>query len=122
MGQTPAYKVRGRVNIGGLPYPLPESADLASEKKISQVQNSAFISPTNTFDLEATAEGKLDKDTKNLIEEGAKFRLYVWGRVDYEDVFAIHHWLTFCYAFNGKTIRENQIVEPCPRYNEADYP
>jgi hypothetical protein len=120
MGQTPAYKIRGRINVGGLPYPLPADADLSLEKKTNQVQNSAFISPTNVFSLDALAAGQLNDTTKKAIDQGTEFRLYVWGRVDYEDVFALSHWFTFCYSYDGKSILGNQTVETCPRYNEAD--
>jgi hypothetical protein len=119
MGQTPAYKVRGEVGIGGKPYPLPADENLRIDRT-DQIQNSAFISTTNFFSLVAKTDGILNQPTIDAISDGKKFRLFVWGRVDYEDVFLKPHWFTFCYSYDGISIKENDGGEPCPRYNEVD--
>jgi len=120
MGQTPAYKVRGEISVGGLPYPLRDDADL-SFQKTGQIQNSAFISPNNAFFISAYAGGILNQTTIDTINDGKKFRLYVWGRIDYEDVFANLHWFTFCYAYDGNSVQGHDVVETCPRHNEDDH-
>jgi len=120
MGQTPAYKIRGEVGIGGRAYPLRPDEDFTI-KTTGKIQNSAFITPTNTFSLKATADGILNQPTIDAINNGETFRLYIWGRVDYEDVFTEPHWFTFCYSYDGISIREGNGVEPCPRHNEDDH-
>jgi hypothetical protein len=121
MGQTPAYKVRGQVGIKPMPYPLSNETDLwISNTK--QIQNSTFISPTNTFILKVAVDGTLTRQQVDAINSGNALRLYVWGRVDYEDVFANSHWFTFCYSYDGRSITiDKDGGEPCPRYNDSDY-
>jgi hypothetical protein len=119
MGQTPAYKVRGQVGVGGLTYPLREEETLEI-KKPDQVQNSTFITPTNIFIVKATALGILNQAAIDAVNSGRTLRLFVWGRVDYEDIFADPHWFTFCYSYDGISIKEHDGGEPCPRHNEDD--
>lgn len=88
MGQTPAYKIRGEVSIGGRAYPLRPDEDFTIQIT-DKIQNSAFISPTSAFSFKATTEGTLNQPTIDAINDGKTFRLYIWGRVDYEDVFAL---------------------------------
>jgi len=120
MGQTPAYKVRGNFTVRGMPYPLRDDFDIDVFIKPDQIQNSAFISPSNNFTL-AGPWGPLDQITIDAINDGTKFRLYTWGRIDYEDVFTDPHWFTFCYIYDGRAIRDHDRVETCPRHNDDDH-
>ncbi len=121
MGQTPAYKVHGRITIEGLPYPLPTTKDLNVNPSTSQVQNSAFLSPVNTFSLTVISPGVLNQPTIDAINDGKTFRIYTYGRVDYEDVFGEPHWFTFCYAYDGTDIKEHRVAETCSRHNDDDH-
>src|SRR5260370_8571779 len=78
MGQTPAYKVHGRITIEGLPYPLPTTKDLNVNPSTSQVQNSAFLSPVNTFSLTVISPGVLNQPTIDAINDGKTFRIYTY--------------------------------------------
>ena len=120
MGQTPAYKIRGQIGIAGRPYPL-DYERLPPTTNPNQAQNSTFISPTNVFSLQVIAASTLNQLTMNAIETGNDFRLYVWGRVDYEDVFEDPHWFTFCYSYDGTNIREGDGGEPCLQHNDDDH-
>jgi hypothetical protein len=96
MGQTPAYRVRGEIGTRVLAYPL-RSDDLPVITRPDQVQNAVFLGSTHVFMLAVAAGGTLDQSTIDKVQDGKSSRIYVWGRVDYEDVFAQPHWFTFCY-------------------------
>lgn len=46
---------------------------------------------------------------------GGRVRIYAWGRIQYDDVFGVHHWTTFCsFLLSGGAFAV------CPKYNDAD--
>jgi hypothetical protein len=120
MGQTPAYNVRAEGFLRGMAYPLraDESLDLS---RPDAVKVSAFIGATNVMNDVVTASEKWDQPAIEKARDGKAFRLFVWGRVDYEDVFKAPHWFTFCYSYDGQSIDRGEGGEPCPRYNGDDH-
>jgi hypothetical protein len=131
MGATPAYKIRGGISVQPGEYPLQHSPSLnvivpkaAPPNVIVQqqeaFQNSAFLSPGNTFILRG-GYWALGQPTFDKINDGKTYRLYVWGRVDYEDVFKDPHWFTYCYAYKGADVHERQEVETCFVHNDDDH-
>jgi len=120
MGQTPAYNVRGIVSTGGMAYPLRDDQDLDVAQTADQIQNRSIVVPGHPFIIEATTKDVLNQSTVDAINAGTTFRLYTWGRVDYDDVFAKAHWLTFCYNYNGELLSTEKRAETCPRHNDYD--
>lgn len=102
---------------------MPNRVDLDAVANASgtdgRTQNSAILTSNGTFEI-AIPPTVLDQPTFEAVDKG-KFRLYVWGRVDYDDVFREPHWLTFCYSWDGKSIRDAHVVETCPNHNDSDF-
>jgi hypothetical protein len=120
-GQTPAYKVRGKVSVGRPRYPLQPDENLDAAKNPDQIQDSALISPTDSLAIKASSNGVLDQAGIDTLDKGTMFRLYVWEELNYEDVFADAHWFTFCYIYSGMDIRAHGADKTCPRHNEDDH-
>ena len=56
----------------------------------------------------------MSEEDANKINSGS-FRLYAHGRVEYDDIFGIHHWVTFC-AF----LLPSGAWANCPYQNDVD--
>jgi len=71
-----------------------------------QISPGAFVYGDLTFNA--------TPDLIKQINAGTQ-RIYVYGRIEYDDVFGIHHWATFCqfYLASG-------AYTFCPNYNETD--
>jgi hypothetical protein len=68
-----------------------------------------LLGPENTYSL-GTESGATDRNIALAINSH-KTHLYVYGKIDYEDIFRINHWTRFCWRvtadlgnFEGTTI------------------
>jgi len=59
--------------------------------------------------------GRISLDQSIMKEIKSGQGLFVYGRVDYEDVYGAKHWTTYCSQLNDE---ERWI--PCQKYNEVD--
>ncbi len=53
------------------------------------------------------------EDENRIVSE--KVRVYVHGVIEYDDVFGVHHWLTYC-----NFLLPGQAFAICPYHNEVD--
>ena len=119
-GRTPARKMRG--------YTVVEPIDRNSAPDFSYTNDQYFeagtIAPGAVHGPGVPAT--IDKNTRqpiplpqagfDVLQSGAQ-KMYVHGRIDYEDIFHVPHWLTFCamliVPFNGH-------FGFCREHNETD--
>ena len=46
--------------------------------------------------------------------------VYLYGRIDYEDVFGQPHFNTFCVYYSGLVTKHVSSMASCENYNDAD--
>jgi hypothetical protein len=65
---------------------------------------------------------KLDADNHRRIDAG-ELRVLVFGRMTYDDVYGVSHWLRFCWCTGWaqlRRIRPDESITKCEEYNDVD--
>ncbi len=97
-GQTPAYNVTTRVGV----YPLPPDSTEFGDG--GATFNFGPTGPQQSFSVSRTLEDpEPSQKLRDQIRSGL-LTLFVVGRIDYEDAFGKHQWLTFRCAFTDTCI------------------
>jgi len=119
-GQTPAYDVRDVVHVKVL------RRENRPEVIADTVRN--FYHPVygaNTEHKRIVHSGKNSFTTDFFRKENGRYifksdtlSIYVWGRIEYTDIFKNNHWTEFCYEFVfDQFISDFRAYETC---NQAD--
>jgi len=101
------------------PVPLGSPANFWKESKVKRT-GTILIPPNGTkiitlYPVRGSATAKL---SQSGLDEFKSKTLYVFGRIDYADIFGCRHWTTFCYFLDP---RENlQLYSACKEHNDAD--
>ncbi len=99
-GQTPAYNMKMRGNIGVNAWPIaknkpfregPYGADMVLNPETEDATGG------NVSVKDGLAEREVE-----AIGDGLRYRLYVFGSVVYDDVFGAHHRTDYCFAYFGQ--------------------
>lgn len=94
-GRTPAHKIKFKARAAILPVPLPASTNLPEIHDFDQ--SDAMLSANQSANMFAVVDGFCGEDEVGVIRDGSSGKgLYVWGLVNYEDVFGISHHTRFC--------------------------
>ena len=116
-GQTPAYRLQVASDIRILPNPLPDDADLSltthgpgSVITLGAQQN--IYTPV-------IMKGRLSLAELREVYKGDKRRLYVFGRVTYEDTFGDSHTTHYCFWI-GLFVRRRPVWNSTAVHNAAD--
>jgi hypothetical protein len=117
-GLTPARNVCFRVLAGILdgttgPPGLPEIGDL--------IINDMAIAPRQRFTALSPVVPRVSDEDADLIAKGATRRLFVWGRITYDDVFDGHWTTNFCLSYHFWTLDGKLQVGSTfsPRHNDS---
>ena len=106
-GRTPAHKIRFKARAAILPVPLPKETDLPETGDLGIGET--ILSVQQTGSMCAVVDGFCQDDEVEAIKSGNKGKaLYVWGRIDYVDIFDESHYTRFCHQlhWDGKgTVR-----------------
>ena len=118
-GHTPAYNVRHRANVNFLPFPLPADFDFPLPDPSSE-GSLVTVNPQQNYIASGIAPRVYTDDEVTEIKRGGPDRrLYMWGRVDYNDVFGNGRYVNFCQSFiwlsDGNVMSYNTR-----RHNESD--
>jgi hypothetical protein len=111
-GRTPAINVRPLVedaSIRSQPDKIPEPNLVITDNMLGHPQ----ILPPDTStvsDLPSTMDEKAFEEIVTL-----RRRVFVFGRVEYDDVFSGHHWYNYCMYLTPGGAFAN-----CPFHNEFD--
>jgi hypothetical protein len=94
-GHTPAHKVSYKAKAAILPVPLPEDfAFPLTEVSIG----AALVGPQQNATLGGIVDDFCDDKEVEDVKIGKGKALYIWGIVDYEDVFGESHFTKFCQS------------------------
>ena len=118
-GITPAYKLSHRTAADILDFPLP--ADFVFPLDSGDENPSiGMLGPRNSFIISAAAPRLYSLDEIQEFQAGVKKRIFVWGRLTYEDAFQIPRYLNFCQSIVWMADRENTLAFNDPRHNDAN--
>lgn len=123
-GQTPAYEMKIRGNIGFGPYPLepnqrfiegPYGGSMVLNPESETTTGGVVSSRDDTSNAEKlkNAISRSDLDT---IRDGTKRRLYLFGSVTYRDAFGAERHSDYCFAYYGAG-RTLTTMNYCDRHN-----
>lgn len=117
-GHTPAHNVSFRAKAAILPFPLP--ADFAfplPDKSTAQ----ALLGPHQNAILGATVDDFCeDSDIETVKRGDASKTLYIWGVVNYEDVFGASRYTNFCQILTWLTDGKTTWGYYVDRHNDAN--
>jgi len=116
-GKTPARNFKGKIVSD--PTPLGREPDLSKLEKV-KYSGSGIVAPNaskflTSYPIDGSATTKFPKEG---MDELKRETLYVFGQVEYDDVFDCHHWTTFCVFLDP---RENyRKYSMCKKHNDTD--
>lgn len=116
-GLTPAYEVKNSWNIGIGVYPMPEDFDFSKSEYGDYGSVTVFPGTLEKIGINADFRQKFTPNQFNMIKAGFQ-RLYVWGVVNYKDVFGANHFTHFCFSYFISR-EPDRAFEICSRYNDA---
>lgn len=116
IGQTPAYRLRQFLYVDFLPKPPARNTQLnwtpggstaymGKELQVGGIESRGF----SKTEIEAIKSGGF----------AGRQRLYVVGRIFYEDIYRISRCVDFCFMYLGGATGTN--FSYCPTFNDADY-
>jgi hypothetical protein len=116
-GTTTAYGMTIRNFMAVGPKMLPENGGLKYDFDGHPTAINLERDDTTSGDI--TKSVALTQDEVSKISGDLGLRLFVWGRIEFSDIFKIAHHVNYCFSYNGDSIRTN-APEYCPNYNETD--
>ncbi len=127
-GQTPASNVRCFAKIQVWPFPLPDDFDMG--KIEDPIKGTFSLAPTAGRHVACASGSPIDRATVNEILNEGTVRVYLAGKVLYEDMFGKKRETRFCVSTGPNTelrqVSEGEIVQSgiifndVDRWNEAD--
>lgn len=103
-GKTPARKIV--VGVIGQPVKAGDNPTFSYEPSKNLSFGTLFPNSSVTLPLNMSKEPDtgtvfpLSQETLDAIAKG-QLAIYVHGRADYEDIFGVPHWTTFCGKLNA---------------------
>jgi hypothetical protein len=118
-GHTPAHKVSYRAKAEILPVPLPD--DFAFPLPDEAVGGS-LLGPQQNATLNGVVDDFCADEEVEDIKAGKGKALYIWGIVNYKDVFGESHFTKFCQTVHFMRIGAEHKITGffIPRYDEAN--
>lgn len=113
-GFTPAYKVSYWAKAGVFPSPLPDNFTLTSEAEMTK--RDAVLAPHHSFQLSALVEKRFGDSEAEDIKFGKGKKVYVWGKVIYEDIFGETHYTNFFHGISWLVNTVNGMVMVAGHY------
>lgn len=120
-GQTPAIDMTGWAASATGPYPMPDTLVLPGKETVNptMIQTKITLTP-NTFTTLPLMTSPLKQSDFDAIKTLRTHRLYVWGKMDFTDVFGCKRWITYCFTVNDTVAPPRG--ETCPRNNDMEGP
>ncbi len=106
-GPTPAHKVGFRAKADILPVPLPEGFDFPLPK---DNVGASILGPHQRMNITRFVEDFVADEDVNDIKFARGKALYIWGIIDYFDVFEVKHSTKFAQMMNWSPSPNGEIV------------
>lgn len=117
-GQTPAYRVIVLSYAGILPT---ETSTFPIRHDLDAKRSMYVLGPGGERFKQQTELGKLNHEQWKSVMEDKTHRLFVWGRIEYEDAFKKPRWTDFRYFWNTDIFeRRGLILAADSQGNDAD--
>jgi len=104
-GLTPAHKVRHKAKAAILPNPLPNNFAYPLPEAYA---GETIMGPRQQNSVNTIVDDFIDDAEVDNVKAGNGRALYVWGIIEYEDVFGEHQQTRFCQVYawlqDGKTV------------------
>ena len=114
-GRTPAYQVRMVYTAELLEYPL----SLYPAAEVSGYLSETIIGGGRDAETVFDAERPLRQNEVSALASGTK-AIYVFGRIDYQDIFERGHWTRFRFMIGGPVLpRSDGPLAACDEGNEC---
>ena len=104
-GLSPAFNVRESSVITVLPFPLTAALNIYPSSIPAIPISKVTIFPTDEFQINTESKTVLTQETINEIMDGSRVRLYVIGKLTYEDIFGKTHFTHTCAVLWWRQIR-----------------
>ena len=95
-GLTPAHDMHYWARADILPFPLPDGY-VFPEPNV-RVKSSMFVGPRQGLQLNAFVDRRVPDSEVEAIKGGGTYRVYVWGKITYRDIFDDEHLTEFCHS------------------------
>jgi hypothetical protein len=112
-GNSPAYDVHMAVQMGFRRKPIPPIPPLTAKER---QESGSVVAPKGGLRKYATDQSVITEAELQAIKK-EEVRLYVWGRLEYRDVFKRRRWLTFCLVHKMTTMLS---LDNCGIHNDAN--
>jgi hypothetical protein len=99
-------------------FPFPYSEDQRAPLGYEYVGSDLLIAPNGTMLKKVRAQARLTQDAINLYKIPQN-RLYVFGRINYTDIFKVDHITQYCWYLSFDEERGWQY-RACGLWNDAD--
>jgi hypothetical protein len=117
-GTTPALQVSDHVYVK---FGEVKDSDFDAAKNLFKLPGSekgGIITQTSTLFATAVSVEKLSTSLLKPIPWNGSDPVYVYGRIEYHDVFGDDHSTEFCWHY----LLPNQVFMTCPNHNDIDLP
>ena len=121
-GQTPALRVEHVTGIDIRPYPLPRDNDF-SIGPVTTLPEPVTVFPGNlaVFGISEIPKRPFTPAQSTEVQIGNTKRLYIWGTVNYSDVFENSHYTNFCFSIDGiAQLATPYHFEACDQHNDSN--
>jgi hypothetical protein len=115
VGSTPAHQVRFSATAAILPFPLPNNFDFPLP---TRPVGGSPLGPNQRMNITRIVDNFVPEDQVPQIKIGIGQGLYIWGVIEYIDIFSQTRTTSFCQLLNwpdGKTVLGTYI----DRHNEV---
>jgi hypothetical protein len=110
-GRSPAVNVTHRIAFAFIPQTqdfIPSFQPLALHSRLVLGSGNSSLASLDVSGGKDAVQADLDRFKTE--------KLFVWGKVCYEDVFKMRHWLHFCVHY----VPEDRDWKACDTYNDQD--
>lgn len=111
-GQTPAYKVKYWARADVFPFPLPDEVILGIPDN-DPFMSEGTLGAQHNFTISGIVQHRVPEDEIEGIKAGHPSRVYVWGKVSYEDIFGKEWYTDFCQSIFWSVDGEGKAIIGC---------
>jgi hypothetical protein len=124
-GQTPITHISGSLHVHPAPVPefgkpsAPPAGYAPDAEHTDAAGDFAFQKKTFDFNLPIKQGTVVDQAVYDRLFATRDIALYIWGRIDFSDIFKDKHWITYCY-FYPPPPWTNALYGVCTKGNDLD--